>query len=186
MPTRLLLLGIAALLLQACSGIKISQDYDQSYDFAVLKTFAWKPNENNEYGVADNDLLDRRIRAAIVDNLSAKGFAFLESGSADFLISYHFTVEQKLSTSGTTGAVSIGGYRGGRYGGIAVGTGTDVRAYEEGRLSVDVTDTSQDKLVWRGISTQTVSTHSDPEKTTKRVNETIEKILAQFPPDEQS
>jgi hypothetical protein len=184
MPIRLLFLGIAVLLLQACSGIRVSQDYDQSYDFATLKTFTWKPNENNEYGVADNDLLDERIRTAVVDNLSAKGFSFLESGSADFLVSYHFTVEQKLSTSGATGAVSIGGYRGTRYGGIAVGTGTEVRAYDEGRLSVDITDQNQDKLVWRGISTQTVSTHSDPEQTTQRINETIEKILAQFPPVE--
>lgn len=174
------------LLLQACSGIKVSQDYDQNYDFAVLETFAWQPNDNNDYGISDNDLLDGRIRTAIVDNLSAKGFSLVESGPADFHISYHFTVEQKLSTSGTTGTVSVGGYTRGRYGGIAIGTGTQVQTYDEGRLSVDVIDTNQAKLVWRGISTQTVSTHSDPERTTERINETIDKILAQFPPNEQS
>ncbi len=61
-------------------------------------------------------------------------------------------------------------------------TGSQVRAYDQGTLLIDVTIPLGDKLVWRGISTQSLSEHSSPEESTVRINETVEKILAQFPP----
>jgi hypothetical protein len=42
---------------------------------------------------------------------------------------------------------------------------------------------ASDKLVWRGISSQALPALSDSQKLTDRVNETVEKILAQFPPE---
>jgi hypothetical protein len=41
---------------------------------------------------------------------------------------------------------------------------------------------SNSDLIWRGTGTRRVSQHSDPEKRTKNINETVDKILAQFPP----
>ena len=65
---------------------------------------------------------------------------------------------------------------------MGVGTGTQVRAYDQGTLLIDLTDAVDGRLIWRGIRTQTVTGHSDPEKSTRQINETVEKILAQFPP----
>ncbi len=147
-----------------------------------MKTFAWKPNENNEYGLKDNELVDKRIRTAIVDQLSAKSYVLLESATPDFFISYQLTVEQKITSSGTSGGVSIGRSSRGRYGSVGMSSGSQVRAYDQGTLLIDVTIPSGDKLVWRGISTQSVSEHSSPEKSTVIINETIGKMLGQFPP----
>jgi hypothetical protein len=168
--------------LQSCSGIQVSQDYEQGYDFSKLKTFAWKPNKNNEYGVKDNDLLEKRIIAAIQNNLSAKNYKQIDSGKPDFYISYHVAVEQKISSSNVSGGVSFGRSSRGRYGGIGISTGSQVQAYDQGTLLIDVTDVTNDKLVWRGISTQTISEHSTPDKSTALINETVEKVLHQFPP----
>jgi hypothetical protein len=172
----------ALLILQACSGIKVSQDFEQGYDFSGLKTFAWKSNDNNEYGLINNDLMDQRIRTAIGNTLSVKQYTQIDSGKPDFYISYHLTVKQVISSSNVSGGVSIGRSSRGRYGSIGIGTGGQVRAYDQGTLLIDVTEVVQDKLIWRGISTQSVTGHSDPEKLTKLVNETVEKILLQFPP----
>ena len=172
----------ALLILQACSGIKVSQDYEQGYDFSGLITFAWKPNDNNEYGLIDNDLMDRRIRTAIDNTLSAKQYTQIDSSKPDFYISYHLTVKQVISSSNVSGGFSIGRSSRGRYGSIGIGTGGQVRAYDQGTLLIDVTEVAQGKLIWRGISTQSVTGHSDPEKLTQLVNETVEKILLQFPP----
>ena len=168
--------------LQACSGIKVSQDYDQSFDFTRLKTFAWKPNPNNEYGLKGNQLTDGRIRNAIVTNLKAKQFSQVDPNKADFYISYHLTIEQKISTSNVSGGVSLGRSSHGRYGGVGMSTGSQVQAYDQGTLLIDITDVTTKKLAWRGISTQTVSEHSTPEKSIKVINETIEKVMLQFPP----
>ncbi len=177
-------LGSAFILffLQGCSGITVSQDYDKEYNFAGLKTFAWKPNQDKSYGVKDNDLLDKRIRTAIENNLLAKSYRLVGSYTPDFFISYHYNVEQKITSSGVSGGVAIGRSIYGGFGGVGLSTGSDVRAYDQGTLLIDVTIPLGDKLVWRGIATQSVSDHSSPDESTARVNETVEKIMAQFPP----
>lgn len=178
----ILWIGFILGFLQACSGVTVSQDYEQGYNFAALKTFAWKPDDNNEYGVKDNELVAKRVRTAIVDKLSAKSYVLVKSATPDFFISYHLTVEQKITSSGASGGVSIGRSSRGRYGSVGMSSGSQVRAYDQGTLLIDVTIPLEDKLVWRGISTQSVSEHSSPEESTVRINETVEKILAQFPP----
>ncbi len=179
---RVLFSAFILILLQSCSGITVSQDYEKEYNFTGLKTFAWNPNEDNFYGVKDNDLVDKRIRTAIENNLLARSYRKVDSYTPDFFISYYVTVEQKISSSGVSGGVSIGRSSMGRYGGIGMSTGSQVRAYDQGTLLIDVTIPLEDKLVWRGTSTQTVSEHTSPEKSTANINETVEKILAQFPP----
>ena len=140
------------------------------------------PNEDNGYGVKDNDLVDKRIRKAIETNLLAKSYRQVDSFTPDFFISYHLTVEQKIKTSGVTGGVSIGRSSYGRYDGVGMSTGSDVRAYDQGKMLIDVTIPLGDKLVWRGISTQSVSEHMEPGESKVIINETVEKILSQFPP----
>ncbi len=171
--------------LQACSGITVSQDYDQNFRFSGLKTFTWKSNVNNEYGLRDNDLVDSRIRKAVEDGLSAKGYRYIDSEKPDFYISYHMTVEQKISNNNVSGGIAVGRGSYGSYGGIGVGigSGSTVRAYDQGTLLIDVTETASGQLVWRGVSMQIVSEHSSAEKTTEMVNETVAKILEQFPPE---
>jgi hypothetical protein len=179
---RVLCSAFILVFLQACSGITVSQDYEKEYNFSGLKTFAWKPNEDKGYGVTDNDLVDKRIRTAIENTLLAKSYRLVDSSTPDFFISYNVTVEQKITSSGMSGGVSIGRSSRGRYGGVGMSSGSDVRAYDQGTLLIDVTIPLEDKLVWRGISTQSVSEHSSPEESTVRINETVEKMLAQFPP----
>ena len=179
---RLLCSVFILVFLQACSGITVSQDYEKEYNFAGLKTFAWKPNEQKAYGVKDNDLLDKRIRTAIENAMQAKSYQPVETFSPDFFISYHYNVEQKITSSGVSGGVAVGRSSFGGFGGIGLSSGSDVRAYDQGTLLIDVTIPLGDKLVWRGVATQSVSDHSSPEESTANINETVEKILAQFPP----
>ncbi len=168
---------------QACSGIRVSQDYDQGYNFSGLKTFAWKPNENSEYGITGNDLVKERIITAIEKNLLAKGYLQIGSGRPDFYISYYVTIKQKISSSGFSGGVTLGrSSGGGRYRGGGISSGSEVKAYDEGRLLIDVTGAADNRLVWRGVSTQKITGHSTPEEKTVLINTTVEKMLLQFPP----
>ncbi len=169
-------------MLAGCSGISVSQDYEQGYDFAALKTFAWKPNDDKEYGVKDNELVDKRIRKAIVDQLSKKSYVFVESATPDFFISYDLTIKQKITSSGVSGGVSLGRSSHGGFGGIGISSGSQVRAYDQGTLLIDIIEPLDDKLIWRGVSTQTVYGHSSPDESKENINETVEKMLEQFPP----
>ncbi len=83
------------LVFQACSGIQVSQDYDQSYDFSNLKTFSWKPNKNNEYGLSDNALVDKRIRASMVNGFLEKNIHLLSQVSPTFISAITLLLNKK-------------------------------------------------------------------------------------------
>jgi hypothetical protein len=182
MLNHLLIIGVVSFLLQSCSGITVSQDYDQGFDFSPLKTFAWMPHGKKDYGLTDNDLVDVRIRTAIESKLNTRSYARVESDEADFYVSYEVTVEQKISSSNVSGGISLGRSSRGRYGGVGMSTGSQASAYDQGTMLIDITDVKTDRLIWRGVSTQQVSEHTDPDKSTVLINETVEKVLQQFPP----
>ena len=174
---------ISFLIISACSGIPVSQDFEQGFDFSGLKTFAWDANEENQWGIASsNELVDRRIRSAIENTLMARQFSQVDAAEADFLVLYNVVVEQRISSSNVSGGVSVGRSSRGRHGSIGLSTGSQVRTYEQGTLLIDVIDVASDKLVWRGTSAQALPDLSDPQRLTDHINTTVAAILEQFPP----
>jgi hypothetical protein len=178
--SRLVLLVLSAMAL-ACSGIRVDSDYDPSADFSQLRTWAWLPDAGKSGDPRlDNALLDSRIRAAVQSELEAKGYALATSGTPDFQVAYHVSVEGKLDVD----TVYHGGYgrAGHRRGGWGYGE-TRVRQYDEGTLLIDVLQPGSGALLWRGSGVATVREERTPEKRTKRINAAVKKILERFPPN---
>lgn len=168
-----------------CTGIKVSQDYNLSKDFSGLKTYAWrleKQKKADALGIGD-PFLDARIRNAIDRFLSDKGYQKISRAVPDFYVRFQHRVQRKIESDDVRATVGFGTGGRGRYGGIGINTGSSIRAYDEGLLVIDILGTDPDDLLWRGKATQRISQHSDPEKMTTNVNETVEKILSQFPPE---
>ena len=179
---RFILVVFATLVISACSGIPVSQDFEQAFDFSGLETFAWQPNENNEWGVTDNELVDRRIITAVDNTLAAQQFNRVDREKADFLVHYNVVVDQRISSSNVSGGVSMGRSTRGRHGSIGISTGSQIRTYDQGTLLIDVVDVASDKLVWRGVSSQALPDLSDSQRLTDHINNTVAAILKQFPP----
>jgi hypothetical protein len=170
--------------LAGCSGIEVSQDYHMTADFSNLKTFDWHLAKQKKTGDlrVDNPLLDSRIRKAVDRSLAQKGYERIIKGIPDFYVGYEYAVLTRIRSERVRTGIGLGFGGSGSFGAIGIGTGSDVRDYDEGMLVVDITDTKNKKLLWRGTGTRRVSRHSDPKERTKEVNQTVEKILAQFPP----
>jgi len=167
-----------------CSGIQVSQDYDVVAEFSNLKTFDWYLAKQKKTGDlrVDNPLLDSRIRRSVDKSLAQKGYKKISQGTPDFYVGYKYGIRTRIGSERVSTGIGFG-FGGSRsFGSIGIGTGSDVREYDEGMLVIDITDTKNGKLLWRGTGTRRVSRHSDPEKITKEVNKNVEKILAQFPP----
>ncbi len=175
-----LLLAVFAGLFAGCSSISVSRDYDTAVDFSGLKTFAWQYAEQPETGDPriDNDLMDVRIRKAVSDTLSSKGLQLGGRVDADFLVAYFVEYKRKLSS----GSVSVGMGRSsyGRYGGVGYNTG--VSEYDQAVLTIDMIAPTDEKMMWRGVGSRSAYDGSSPEKMTKIVNSSVEKILRKFPP----
>jgi hypothetical protein len=170
-----------------CSGITVSQDYDKDVDFAAFKTFIWKvdPDAMQDDEPDMSPLVATRIRNAIERELKAKGIVYREI-SPDIQIDYNLKVESKISSSnvGTTVGVGTGGY--GHVGGVVISTAPDIRQYDEGTLYIDFYTSEDLQLVWRGISSQVIDKHDEPDRVTQQINMNVQKILEQFPPKEKA
>ncbi|MEN8254826.1 MAG: DUF4136 domain-containing protein [Verrucomicrobiota bacterium] len=177
---KLLLLVVSAGFLAGCSSISVSRDYDTTADFSGLKTFAWQHAEQPKTGDPriDNDLHDERIRAAVNENLAAKGFQPGDRANADFMVVYFVEYKRKLSSGSISFGLGGGSY--GRYGGVGYNTG--VSEYDQSCLTIDMVNPADEKMIWRGVGSRSAYDGSSPEKTTEIVNASVAKILKRFPP----
>ncbi len=167
-----------------CSSLKVSQDYQSNHDFTQMKTFSWKDAVQKKNGDVrvDSQLIDDRIRRAVDQTMTKKGFMKAVETSPDLLVEYQYVISKKLESRPVSTGVGFGYGSWGRSGGVAVSTGTDIREYDEGLLLVNFLKPKTGEILWQGKSTRIVKTHSTPEKITKDIDTTIEKILDQFPP----
>jgi hypothetical protein len=183
MMVRFFCIALFAITLIACSGVQVSQEYIPDYYYSSLKTFIWKPKGNQAYGIADNELVDKGIRRAIENTLLAKSYSKVDTYTPDFFVSYFVTVEQKANDSGVSDGNSSGGSGQGGYGGVGFSADGKPRDYKKGTLLIDVTIPIGNQIIWRGISTQPLAEHISPDEATAIIDETVEKVLQQFPPN---
>ena len=167
-----------------CSSVQVSQDYEPTTNFSNLKNYKWQSNEQEKTGDIriDNPLLDKRIREAVDRSLSEKGYQSDNQSSYDFYVAYKMTIQKRIETDDISTNIGFGLGTYGRHGGIGISTGRRVNEYDEAMIVIDIFNSKDNDLLWRGKSTSRMSQHSTPEKTTEFVNKIIEKIMAQFPP----
>ena len=194
----------------SCSRSLVRSDYDREVNFAKYKTFDWKaqPQNSGSDGLEQYTLSEKRIKKAVEKELTAKGYQKQTTGTPDFLIVYHVTVEDLSdATSNGNGSNSYGsrgyGSRGYGYGGYGYGSyghgfghhrfghhgfgyggygypgyGYDDNGYE-GILILDVVDAESNELVWRGWYADEVDGGEIGEK---KIRKAVKHILEQFPP----
>lgn len=176
--------AIASLLLLTvligCSSVKVDSDYDPKVDFTSLDSYAWLPEPRAKTGNPrlDNPLLTSRIEQAIEASLAAKGLSKVDAATADFFVTFHIAIDQKLDV--TTIPTTYGYY--GRWGGFYGGSETRVDQYDEGTLLIDFIDRDKDDLLWRGSGQSRIRPTNSPEEREKKVRTVVDAILERFPP----
>lgn len=170
----------------ACSSVSTQYDFNPSTDFSVWRTYAWYPSGSPPTGDPrlDNPLLHDRIEAAVNRTLGLRGYTQVLEGTPDFYVNYHLSTEERLDVR-TMNRVYFGGPHGRGAGWSGVGLAeTVVDQYEVGTLVIDFIDVSLRRLGWRGSGTRRLARDPHPNRLTQRVNEAVEEILAQFPPNQ--
>src|SRR5208283_3401961 len=173
---RLFWSSIALALGVGCSTVQVQTDWNRSTDFSNFHSYAWLSDRPLATGDPrfDNALVDQRIRNATAETLATKGFAPAPQASADFLMSYLITSQQKTDIN----TVYQGyGYGWGGWGGPAYAQ-TYVMQYELGTLILDVLDPKTKTLVWRGSGSARLGETRTPEELDALVRAAVEEILA--------
>lgn len=159
----------------SCSAVRVSSDYYTTANFNEYKSFAfYKPGVDK---AEISDLDKKRILRAIDAELTMKGMS--KSQEPSLLVSI-FTKERErvdVYQNNIGWGWGWGGnpwWNGGFY-------GNNVSYTTEGSLYIDFIDTRNNELVWQGIGTADLVTHS-VEKKEERIKEIVREILAEYPP----
>jgi hypothetical protein len=171
-------LTLATVLLPAIAAAqKTTYDFDKTASFAEFRTYAWKDGT-----ATGNELIDKRLVAAIETQLAAKGFVKNES-NPDVFVVYHMAFDEQKDISSFSSGPMYGGYGYGWGGGWGTTT-TDVRVREIliGTLAVDIIDAKKKQVAWRGLGSKEIDTQAKPEKRDQNINKAVEKIFKNYPP----
>ena len=154
---------------------EVKTDYDRTADFSRYKTYSW----GNVH--TTNPLWVDRIKVAVSSALAAKGWTEVPSGGDVSIMAMEITQDHRTLN---TYYDNFGGGWGWRWGGgfgdsFGISTTTE-ETYKVGTLVVDLFDTNNKKLLWRGSSSETLSDKSD--KNIKKLNAEVQKMFDHFPP----
>ena len=169
--------------ISGCSTIKVTSDYNPAVSFSEFQTYEWisdEPKKTGDPRIDGNTLLQNRVRSAVNNSLASKGYQKVTSGKPDFLVTYHVTLDKqtKIQTINTYNHYGPGW-------GWGYGNETFVYTYDQGSLIIDFVEPDSRKLIWRGSATDKVNFSNSPEKKEQKINEAVEKLLEQFPPQTQ-
>ncbi|MBL8113805.1 MAG: DUF4136 domain-containing protein [Acidobacteria bacterium] len=161
-----------------CSGIVVDADYDPGVNFRAMKSFSImeRPSRDRDRdrdrdrGRSAGPITMKRIEDAVRRELTAKGFVEKLGGKPDFRVAAHVTTKERIE-------VDHWGYAYGRYGRWRSGY-TTVTKLNEANVVIDVVDTETRDLAWRGWGRVII----EPGERAGQLDETVTKILAQFPP----
>jgi len=182
MKTLYLLSILYALLATGAIAQDVRYNFDKNTDFTKFKTYKWVVLKD---AAKIDNLRDRQIKEIVDAELATKGLQKVEDDSADLFIGYQAGIgqEKQLTSYNSNWGYGAGWYRGGWYGsgGASTTTGQTSTIYN-GQLVVDMYDSANHDLVWRGLATKTIDVDAKPDKQEKNLSKTIKKLLKNYPP----
>lgn len=167
---------------ESTSPAKVSFDQNTSIETIHYKTFAWLSEQKIMSLTGGLNPINKvRIETAIEAAFKAKGYQLItDAEAADFAISYTVGSRDKIKVDSFPTTYRTGfGWGRGYYGGVAMGTETRVRQYEEGKLAIDIFDVKSHQPAWHGWAVKRISS-SDKENPEAVINTIVNQVVAQF------
>ena len=172
-----------ALIASTAFAAKPQVQWNASFDFSAIDSFAWK-NSPAAVSLEQSDpFLHSHIVNTIEFELTNRGLTETDS-NPDVLVTYYGTVESEIQLQSDSYGYGWGAYGspGWNYYGYGrsrpVTTTTRVVEYETGTLVIDIIDAASNTLIWRG-SASGISVTNDAARMRKNITKAIGRIVKQ-------
>ena len=177
MRATLITLGLFTVI--GCTSPAPVIDYSTKTQFDQYKSYSWQ-QENS--GVANSvaPLMGERVKTAIAQALQNGGFT--ESQQPDMRVRYFVQSITETKESNTRGGIGLGKSGGNVGAGVSLsfplgGSKTQTKH----QIIIDLLDNSTDKLIWRATDNISID-QQKPEKITALTEQSVNRMLSQFPP----
>ena len=176
MNRQFLILIFAAFTLWGCgSSMLVFSDFDKDANISTYNSYNWLSLDAIEAKGLNplyyNEINDKRIKNEVDNQLKSRGFVSSNS-SQPLELHYHIVVEDKTVTTTNYGGRHFNNYW--------LNRGVSTYNYREGTLIIDLMDTKNNILVWRGWATDVIdnNTTNNPEAA---INKAVQEIFKVFP-----
>jgi hypothetical protein len=169
----LLAILFAAFFVRVAPAGDVHTDYNHQINFEQFHTYSWGHVQTSD------PLWVPRIKEAVNQALTAKGWQEVQSGGDVTVMAVGSAKNQQEYQTFYNGLGPGWGWRG--WGGMGMGYSTTTVANTKvGTLVVDLYESANKQLVWRGTSSDTLSNKS--EKNVKDLDKDVDKMFKKFPP----
>lgn len=188
-PVLLVVAAMLAAPIALSAGVKVRSEYDKSFDFRGLTTWAWHPESAGDVRMAvtadDNPAaMKERFEPVILDavqkEMAARGLNLADaSGTPQLFVNYYVLIStnQSRQTMGqflpTVPEWGIPPF--------SYGATQSLKVFEEGSLVLDVTSTKTRQLIWRGMAVAELQRKSAPQDRDTRLRAAIAEVVKKFP-----
>ena len=172
---------IPALAMSCAFGQDVRYNFDKDTNFSKFKTYKWVILKD---APTANDLVTKQLKDTVDAELATKGLTKVDDDTANLFIGYQAGVGQEKQFTSFSSDWGYGGgwYRGGWYGpGGGMTTGSTSTIYI-GQLVLDMYDSANRDLVWRGVASKTLDSKAKPDKQEKNLAKAVKKLLKNYPP----
>jgi hypothetical protein len=172
---------ILFLAISCAFGQDVRYNFDKDTNFSKFKTYKWVILKD---APTANDLVTKQLKDAVDAELATKGLTKIDDDTANLFIGYQAGVGQEKQFTSFSSDWGYGGgwYRGGWYGpGGGTTTGSTSTIYV-GQLVLDMYDSANRDLVWRGVASKTLDSKAKPDKQQKNLAKAVKKLLKNYPP----
>jgi len=172
---------ILFLAISCAFGQDVRYNFDKDANFSKFKTYKWVILKD---APTANDLVTKQLKDAVDAELATKGLTKIDDDTANLFIGYQAGVGQEKQFSSFSSDWGYGGgwYRAGWYGpGGGMTTGSTSTIYV-GQLVLDMYDSANRDLVWRGVASKTLDSKAKPDKQQKNLAKAVKKLLKNYPP----
>ncbi|MES2730749.1 MAG: DUF4136 domain-containing protein [Bacteroidota bacterium] len=158
-----------AILGSCASSYNVSSDYDRSVNFRKYTSYRIV-NDNDGKGdpILNSSINQNRINRALDAEMKARGYVAKEN-EADLIIKYQADSRDRQYTQSY----------GPTWGYWGMGSNSQTRTYEQGRLILNLIDAKTNQLVWQGWATGEVKNPNKDQEVA--VRDQIYRILKQYP-----
>ena len=189
LPVLLVVAAMLAAPIALSAGVKVRSEYDKSFDFRGLTTWAWHPESAGDVRMAvtaDDDpaAMKERFEPVILDavqkEMAGRGLTLAAAGGTPQLyVNYYVLIStnQSRQTMGqflpTVPEWGIPPF--------SYGATQSLKVFEEGSLVLDVTSTKTRQLIWRGMAVAELQRKSAPQDRDTRLRAAIAEVVKKFP-----
>jgi hypothetical protein len=174
-------MAVLLMIASTAFGQDVRYNFDKNADFSKFKTYKWVAIKGANQV---DDLIDKQIKDSIDAELATKGLTKVDGDNADLFIGYQTAIgqEKQFTSYDTNWGYGGGWYRGGWYGPSGGMTTGQTSTIYTGQLALDMYDSNNKNLVWRGVASKTLDPKAKPEKREKNLKKATAKLLKNYPP----